>query len=122
MIKRNKSTKYFALKNNDAYREMIDTKLKPFEYVEERSIDIEEVNEQIIIFIQKAKNVHLENISKAIRTDVRKYNTTELARVIQENKGVKVLRKTASEGRKSICKLKNRRQNSNKQTRNFYDC
>lgn len=44
-------------------------------------------------------------ISKAIRKDLRVYNTTEITRVIEENRGMKVLRKRLSEGRKQISKI-----------------
>lgn len=44
-------------------------------------------------------------ISKAVRRDTRTYNTNEILKVIEQNKGMKSLRKPFSEGRKNICKL-----------------
>lgn len=48
-----------------------------------------------------------KEISKSIRKDLRTYNTNEISRIIEANKGTKCLRKTFQEGRKNISKLKN---------------
>lgn len=47
-------------------------------------------------------------ISKAIRRDIRYYNTNEINKVIEDNRGMKSLRKTLSEGRKNINKLEDK--------------
>ncbi|KAF2881647.1 hypothetical protein ILUMI_24504 [Ignelater luminosus] len=71
------------------------------------------------------QNINKE-ISKTIRTDVKKYNTKEMKRVIEENKGMKVLRKTMSEGQKNInrltkrnCQLTTERQRYSTLSKNF---
>ncbi|KAF2885028.1 hypothetical protein ILUMI_21144 [Ignelater luminosus] len=50
------------------------------------------------------RNINKE-ISMAMPTNVSKYNTKEIKRAIEENKGMKVLRKTMSEGQKNINRL-----------------
>ncbi|KAF2890772.1 hypothetical protein ILUMI_15401 [Ignelater luminosus] len=80
-----------------------------------------ELSEETKKLIKKRRNMkekcdtsqrQLRNISKevseTIRTDVRKYNTKEINRVIDENKGIKALRKTTLEGQKNINRLTNR--------------
>lgn len=49
-----------------------------------------------------------KEISGAIRRDIRRHNTREIATIIEENRGMRVMRKTISEGKKNICKLRNR--------------
>lgn len=51
------------------------------------------------------------NISKAIRKDVRKFNTDKITKVIEDNKNMKVLRRNLSVGKKDIYKLKNKHGN-----------
>ena len=46
-----------------------------------------------------------KQISKSIRRDTRLYNTKEVTRVIEENRGMKVLRRKLSEGKKQISKI-----------------
>lgn len=46
-----------------------------------------------------------KNISKAIRKDIRKYNTDEIIRVIEKNKDIKILNKNLYGAKKNICKL-----------------
>lgn len=69
-----------------------------------------------------------KEISKAIRRDVRLHKTEEVTRVIEENRGMKVLRKKMSEGKKQFSKIidnKNGQTTTNKRdilqiVRNFY--
>lgn len=58
-----------------------------------------------------------EKISKVTQRDVRLYNTKKIARIIEENKGMKVLRKRLSESKKQISKIadKNGQIKTNKQ-------
>lgn len=50
-------------------------------------------------------------VSKAVRKDVRRFNSANINRIIQENKGLKVLKKKLSQGKKNICKLKDKQGN-----------
>ncbi|KAF2884493.1 hypothetical protein ILUMI_21689 [Ignelater luminosus] len=56
---------------------------------------------------QPLRNIKKE-ISKAIRADVKKYNTKDIKRVIEENKELKVLRKSTSEDEKNTNRLTKR--------------
>lgn len=46
-----------------------------------------------------------KDISKAVRRDVRGYNADMIARTIESNRSLKVLRRNISIGRRNICKL-----------------
>lgn len=60
-----------------------------------------------------------KEISKAIRRDVRLHKTEEISRVIEENRGMKVLRKKLSEGKKQLSKIIDNK-NGQTTTRRFY--
>ncbi|XP_050465081.1 uncharacterized protein LOC126858648 [Cataglyphis hispanica] len=58
-----------------------------------------------------------KNISKAVRKDIRKYNTDEIIRVIEKNKGIKILNKNLYDTKRSVCRLMDQQGNvtSNKE-------
>jgi len=45
------------------------------------------------------------DISKSVRRDVRQYNTNQVTTVIEENKSLRVLRRSVAGGKKNIYKL-----------------
>lgn len=47
-------------------------------------------------------------ISKAIRRDTRRYKVREIERTIENNKSMKVLQRKLTNGRKEICKMRNK--------------
>lgn len=49
-----------------------------------------------------------KQISKAVRRDVRRFNSDNINKTIQENKGLKVLKKKLSQGKKDIYKLRDK--------------